>query len=378
MSLYKNNILIDLTSLYNRRQTGIEIFALDLTEHLIEEIYKSNKLDITVSTVYRKKATLEKNSALIDEILIKSNSRILSEQIFLPYLIRKSSPKLAIFPAFPPGYLTYNLKNKNTKIAVFIHDTVPWNFTKTLSWKAKIYLKPLYDLALKKADYILTVSKTVKSELEEIFDIKNIFFIGETISHIYKKENILKTHTNILDKLSLNPKDYILSVSTLEPRKNLFYLIDVYKKMLKKGLEKKLVLVGRKGWDKNINQLINNEISDKNIVFTDYITNEDLITLYKNCSAFVLLSIYEGFGRPPLEALACGSKVIVSDIPIFRENLGDHAYYLPLNNSEEAAELAFRYINYEEKVKLPNYDIYEYLTLNFKQNLNNFLRNFYD
>jgi glycosyltransferase involved in cell wall biosynthesis len=100
----------------------------------------------------------------------------------------------------------------------------------------------------------------------------------------------------------------------------------------------KLVLVGRIGWG------INSELKkyfyklEKYLVFTDYIDIQDLKNLYFFSNSFILLSKYEGFGRTPLEAYLCRAKVIVSDIPIFKETLGDLAYYVDITNIEVAVK----------------------------------------
>jgi len=360
-------ILIDLTSIFNRKLTGIEIFGLDLYFTFIND-FKNHE-------VYKIIRYLNNIDNRGNNIILKTKNRIIAEQILLALNLIKVSADLLIFPVFPPGFLTYYLKPKKTKIAVVIHDTVPWKYYDTLSSKAKIYLKPLFDLAIKKADFILTVSKSVKEELEELFKLNNIFYIGNKISEIYARNNIDKCSSNILERLNLKADDYLLSVSTLEPRKNFKYLLKAYGKLKKLGFSKKLVLVGRQGWDKDIFKIINKfDLKDK-IMYTGYVTDKDLITLYKNSYSFVLLSIYEGFGRPPLEALACGTNIIVSDIPAFRENLGiyenKNTLFVPLEKEDLAVKIIYNSIETLHKNK--DIDIYTELSKNFEENISHFL-----
>lgn len=99
----------------------------------------------------------------------------------------------------------------------------------------------------------------------------------------------------------------------------------------------RLVLVGRKGWgqDEELKVLID-QMKDY-LIFTEYVTEETLITLYHYAYAFALLSLDEGFGRTPFEAVACGCKrIILSDIEIFHETFDGNAAFLPLGNEEEA------------------------------------------
>lgn len=99
----------------------------------------------------------------------------------------------------------------------------------------------------------------------------------------------------------------------------------------------KLVLVGRKGWgdDEELKELI--EKMKDYLIFTEYVTEETLISLYHYAYAFALLSLDEGFGRTPFEAVACGCRrIILSDIEIFHETFDGNAAFLPLGNEEEA------------------------------------------
>jgi glycosyltransferase involved in cell wall biosynthesis len=331
-------IYIDLTSLYNRKITGLEIYGIDLYKALLK------KNNLKVIPIFRKKNTIDDN---IDSIIIPFENRILVEQFYLPKIVGKFNKAIVLYPVFPPGYLTYYFKSENVKIIPTIHDTVIWNYSETLSLKAKLYLKPMYNLALKKADKIITISETVKKELLNLTNIEIVNFYN-CISNVY--DDVFSINTKILKQLSLTPNSYLISVATIEPRKNLIYLLKVYKELLKRGLNKKLVLVGRKGWENNkeLKSLLN-ELNNM-IVYTDFISNEDLITLYKNSCAFLLFSKYEGFGRPPLEALACGTQIFVSNIPIFKEILRDNAIYLPLNNVEKAVYIILKYLNCSKNI----------------------------
>jgi len=323
-------VLIDLTSIYGRKITGLEIYGINLYQALLFKDY------IEVIPIFSIKNTVDGNTKCY---IINSTNRVLLEQLYLPNLIRKVQPDIVLYPVFPPGFLTYLIKDTKTKIVPTIHDTVMWKYYNTLSRNAKLYLRPSYNYAIDNADSIITISETVKKELS-VFTDKKILNFSNCISEKYNKiDNI---ETSIIKILNLETSNYILSVATIEPRKNLIYLIKIYKKLLENGFDKKLVLVGRYGWGDNTE--LKNILEDlkNNVVFTNFISDDDLITLYKNCHSFYLLSLYEGFGRPPLEALACGSQVFVSDIPIFHEVLKTNATYLPLEDVSCATNIILR------------------------------------
>lgn len=124
-----------------------------------------------------------------------------------------------------------------------------------------------------------------------------------------------------------NDANYILSLSTLEPRKNIDHTIRCFAKLVEQQNIKDLylVLVGTKGWDyKNIfNELSNLSTLKSRIIITGYVADEDLAALYSGAITFVYPSFYEGFGLPPLEAMQCGVPVITSNTSSLPEVVGD-------------------------------------------------------
>lgn len=323
-------LLIDLTSLYNRKITGLEIYGIELYQSLLM------LNEFKVIPVFNYKNTIDNN---VNAIILKSKNRLFTELVQLPLLIKKIEPHAVLFPIFPPSIMCYYLKKEKTKLIPTIHDLAFIHYSETLSMKARIYLTPSYKKALKKADHIITISDTIKKEIELISKIQ-ITNLGNQISTKFQNTEHIKSA--ILEKLEVKSNDYFISVSTIEPRKNMIYLLEIINSLKKIGVDKKIVLVGRKGWENEtkFSQAYNN--NKQNIIFTDYINDDDLIFLYKNCLAFILVSKYEGFGRPPLEALYSNAKVFVSNIPIFHEILSDNCFYLPLDNAPEAANIIKR------------------------------------
>ncbi|MDB9430013.1 glycosyltransferase family 1 protein [Microcystis aeruginosa CS-555/01A07] len=123
---------------------------------------------------------------------------------------------------------------------------------------------------------------------------------------------------------------YLLNVATWEPRKNVELLVKTFVNIKKDGLipEHKLVLVGKKGWKyEGIEALITNE-GNNDIIVLGYVPDEQLPALYSGADLFVFPSIHEGFGIPVLEARACGTKVVTTDIPELREAGGSDVIYI--------------------------------------------------
>jgi glycosyltransferase involved in cell wall biosynthesis len=124
---------------------------------------------------------------------------------------------------------------------------------------------------------------------------------------------------------------FILFVGTIEPRKNLITLLRAFAEVLRNtDLRPQLVVAGQKGWmTDEISNYVTRENLSERIVFTGYVSDRELRALYSSCAVCVYPSLYEGFGLPPLEAMACGAAVIVSDIPVLREVLGEAAVRVP-------------------------------------------------
>jgi len=244
-------------------------------------------------------------------------------------------PDLVHFPAFPPGLLVFH---KN--IIFTLHDATMWKYKDTISMKNKLYMKPLSELAVLKAKKVFTVSEDSKRNLQVIFKRHRDKFIvtSESISERYRKTDSKEEIEKVIEKFNIG-KNYLLSVCSLEPRKNIPLLLKAFSEVIKEDKFKdiKLVLVGRKAWGNNaINDRIIELNLDKNIVITDYVSDEDLLSLYNGAYSFVYPSLYEGFGLPVLEAMACGIPVVTSNNSSIPEVAGDAAILI---NPEDAKDI---------------------------------------
>lgn len=318
-------IAIDLTPLYGRKITGVEVYGIDLYNILM-------KTTNIVIPIFHCENTIDSNP---NAYIIKNCNRLWLENVALPKAVRKIEADVTLFPIFPPPLTSYF--GTKTKIVPTLHDFAFLKFRQTLNAGAKYYFTPKYLWAFKKANAIITISETIKKELKKHTD-KQIYNCGNVIAPEYR-DCRNKASLKYVEELGLVENKYFISVSTIEPRKNFKYLMRVLRPILKQK-EMKLVLVGRKGWgqDKDLQLLI--KAMDGMLVFPGYVTFEQLVSLYRYSYAFSLLSLDEGFGRTPYEAVACGCKrVILSDIEIFHETFGKNALFLPLDDEAKAREM---------------------------------------
>jgi glycosyltransferase involved in cell wall biosynthesis len=133
------------------------------------------------------------------------------------------------------------------------------------------------------------------------------------------------------------PKDYLLHVGTLEPRKNLEFLIDVFHEALKdeRNQDLHLVVTGKKGWYyEGLFAKVKKLKLGKKVIFTGYLDEDDKVALYKGAKIFTFPSLYEGFGLPPLEAMAAGVPVISSNTSSMPEVIGEAGILLSPRDKE--------------------------------------------
>ncbi|MEA3305972.1 MAG: glycosyltransferase family 1 protein, partial [Candidatus Omnitrophota bacterium] len=205
---------------------------------------------------------------------------------------------------------------------------------------------------------IVTVSESSKKDIADCGGISahKITNTGEAISKNFKIIEKREELESIRKKYNL-PQKFILSVGSIEPRKNLTFLLSVYKKLKEKiqKPEHKLVLAGRKAWGRNsIFEKIKELKLEKDVLMTGHVSGNDLAGIYNLAGIFVYPSFYEGFGLPPLEAMACGTPVIASDIPALRETLGNAAIFAgpyDVNGFAGAVESLLNNSNLSESLK---------------------------
>ncbi|MDI6704119.1 MAG: glycosyltransferase family 1 protein [bacterium] len=330
---------IDATSLC-RRITGIEYYTLNLIKNILE-MDKENEYVI----LFRKEIhpELMKFRGIGKFLICPINNQIFCEQIWLPYISWKEGLDLIHFPAFPPGLFFFK------KHIVTIHDATIWKYPHTLSWKGRFYMRPLTILASKRAEMIITPSENSKREIIEYAKVREEKVVNtkegidERFMPIKQKDRL----EEIRKKYGL-PIRFILSVCSLEPRKNLLTLIEAYKILRDKDPNLRLVLVGRKAWGNDAILRRIEELGLKDELFlTGYIPIEDLVYIYNLAELFVYPSIYEGFGLPPLEAMACDCPVITSNTSSLPEVVGDAAILVDPLDVDNLSESIYRVLNDE-------------------------------
>jgi glycosyltransferase involved in cell wall biosynthesis len=310
------DVYVDLTGLVDRKCTGIERYAKMLYDGLKKKFINKNIFYLTLN---------DDNSSNA-YILGKNLGRLITEYIYLPFFIFIKKPGVIIFPVFPPSRLCWVLKSKETEIIPVIHDVVPWKYEYTMSFLARCLLIPRFNTCLKRAKRIITVSKTECKSLKEYSNAEIIVIYPSIL------DSVLNKKSDIIERLGLKSEKFLLTVSTIEPRKNFAYLLKVLALIGLKKYDLSIVIVGRIGWGKDASILKKSINNNLDVVMTGYISNDDLSVLYQRSLLYITLPIHEGFGFTPVEALLNNTPVIVSDIPIFHEILNIGAHFVTVSD----------------------------------------------
>lgn len=241
------------------------------------------------------------------------------------------APTSYIIPAFAP---------KSLKTIITVHDLVAFLLPNFNNTKAMILERLTLKKALKKAYNIFVVSENTKKDL-----LKRFHYAPEKIqitpcapTEPFKRQVTAEDLAKVKEKLKL-PDHFILAVGTLEPRKNFSNLIKSFVIIKRKHPQYKLVIVGKKGWKfKHIEESLKHYQLEKEVIFPGYVEDEDLQEVYHLASVFVFPSLYEGFGIPPLEAMACGCPVVSSNVSSLPEVIGEAGLLIDPKNAHKIAE----------------------------------------
>lgn len=312
--------------------TGIGVHVLNLAKKLLEidkeNIYFLLHFTASENPVYNKNEILYRHFKHLPIMFSDS------------WYLKKRSGFFDIVHRFSPGGFLFNIRSK---IVITVHDLFayhPYHFNrKTFRRSGRFFIKN----SLKKADAVVTDSEFTKNEVLKTFPIdKNSVHVVNCAPGIsLDKKNVDKTV--LKDKYGIS-RDFILFVSTIEPRKNLLGLVQAYERLREHyDIDEYLVIVGGKGWDfDHTLTYINASKSRDRIVLTGFVPDEDLPLFYRHANLFVYPSFMEGFGIPPLEAMSCGCPVLTSNTSSLPEVVQHGEMMFDPHNTAEIAEKSIK------------------------------------
>ena len=325
-------ILIDLTCL-SYRVTGLERYAMCISEEMI----KNDKIN-RYKLVFRDN-TYPLFEQYVDNDRVKSyilhgDHKQFFNLITRPLELKKIDADCYLFFAGRNPLLFSKKKIYNT-----IHDLVCWDYPETQRTLQRMYSRIANRYAARISEKIFTVSAFSKSRIHQLLNVPNdnIVVTYNGISDSFNQCN-KKSYDEIKAKYNL-PDQFIMNLSTIEPRKNLSLLLKCFDSISDR-VDYDIVLVGRKGW--KIDELLNEIRANSRIHITGYVEDDEVAEIYKHAMCFVFPSLYEGFGIPPIEALSMGTPVISSDSSCMKEVLRDQAVFFKNNDEEELKALLLK------------------------------------
>jgi len=316
-------VKIAIDSQATRVHSGLGTYSRCLTDAIL----KTNREKHEISLISRDKKgdlnTLE---------------RLIWENWELPNKVKRLKPDILHVPAFALP------KRKPCKTVVTVPDLIGVTFPNQVGWPSRFYWGKWLPSTLKKADFIITISEATKRDV-----IKILGFPEDKIRVSYPSghEGFLrktdsKTFTPLKTQLGIREK-YFLFVGTIEPRKNLARVIqafNLFKKRFKGDVQYQLAIVGSKefGHGQVYQNLIKEgSLNQEDVIFTGYVSHDELNSLYSFSEALVFPSLYEGFGIPILEAFASGTAVLTSTSSSLPEVAGEAAILVDPRDTEAIA-----------------------------------------
>ncbi|QQS20179.1 glycosyltransferase family 4 protein [Candidatus Saccharibacteria bacterium] len=336
----KKRVYIDGEVLVMPHFSGIGHYCLELFRALDAQLTDYPNLDVRMFVHFphidKARSYDFKNIKLIKSpfsLRISNGLKIRGKQ---PPLDLIFGPELYVFPNYSSWPLLFS------KSVPFIYDLSFEKYPEFAEPRNQAFLSDQVKKSAKRASHIATISKNSKKEISMFYntplDHIGVYYPAVNTEVFHKRTN--KEIKKVKNKYGILGQ-YILFVGNIEPRKNLKNLLLAYEKLdVSTRKNHPLLLVGAKGWqDGEIVEIIARLKSAGNTILrpSGYVNDADLPAIYSGASLFVYPSIYEGFGIPPIEAMACGVPVISSDNSSLPEAVGDAAKMV---SAESVSELA--------------------------------------
>jgi glycosyltransferase involved in cell wall biosynthesis len=245
-----------------------------------------------------------------------------------------------------PNYVLPPLR-RGMKV-VTIHDLSFLRYPEGAEPSLRRYLSGAVPKAVRRADLVLADSDNTEQDIIELLGVApgKVKVLHPGVGERFRPLDDEGLLGRIRELYGLS-SPFLLSLGTLEPRKNLILLLDAYAALRARGdIYHKLVIAGKKGWlYEGIFRKVKELSLEEEVIFLGFVADENLPALYNLAEVFVFPSLYEGFGLPPLEAMACGTPVITSDSSSLPEVVGEAGLMVSSGDSKALAQAMKRVLD---------------------------------
>ena len=335
-------VLIDLTFLGDGRITGIERFSI--------ETYKRLKNNVNVEYICLVPKNFFQINGLVTNVILPTNNKFIAHFLLTWFALTKTFDKLFV-PAFPPNPLIFLLqKVKRFSTYRVLHDVVPWTHGVTTSLKVKWYFRPLEELWLKNYQKLFTVSNYSAEQIKIHLGLQANTVIYNGVSEVFQEkysEHCIKVPN-------------IISVGTIEPRKNYNFIVDIFEHVKNIHPNATLTICGRRGWGYDaLLSYVETKSSFKNKIkiLTD-LTDKELQHQYQKSNIFVFGSVEEGFGIPLVEAMSNSIPIIAANNSAISEVVGESGILLSNEVSSDWSRAILKL--FSDKALYEDYSIRSY------------------
>lgn len=348
---------------FTKRATGVATYAIDAIRAICKYIPDWH-LTLVSPVPFHKSIVglpLDKVDVIIEPMF--GNAKVPNVAWFhlhFPKIVKRLNADLV----WTPRPETPIFSVGKAKRLITVHDVVGKEFVKTMTWKVRLFALPFVDISIKKADLLWCNSHYTLSKLQEYYPVRKQIntVVGDSCSTRFHKLQLSDSEKSEIYKEYGITKGFILFVGTLEPRKNLGFLLKLMPEIYKRT-GYKLLIVGASGWkNSNIAELVNQPTYDRNsIFFAKYVEFEKLLKIYNSATLYVSTALNEGFGMPQLEAMVCGCPVVSPHNSAMIEVVENRGCTISGWNEEDWIVTISNLLNSPEELeKMKNPDISEY------------------
>lgn len=245
---------------------------------------------------------------------------IVWHRLRLPLPVEFFSGKLDVFHS--PDFALPPVRQARTVLTV--HDLSFMRVPECSQPRLRAYLLRVVPASVRRADVVLADSESTRNDVIELLGVSpdRVRVLYPGVDECFERVQDIQVLADVRRRYRL-PERFVLSVGTLQPRKNLIRLIEAYARV-RADADIKMVIAGGAGWMyEGIFRRVEELGLQSEVYFPGYVADEDLPALYSLAGLFVFPSLYEGFGLPPLEAMACGTPVITSNVSSLPEVVGE-------------------------------------------------------